>query len=65
MPPTTTGEYKEGEVDVEVVMEVEKLLPGGDGFVFRETEPIEIAAYVLVPGIFPTFRPHIFFLPSG
>jgi effector-binding domain-containing protein len=43
-------------------MEVEELLPGGDGFSFRETEPIELAAYVLVPGDYSNIAPAYTFL---
>ena len=42
--------YKEGPVDVEVVVGVEKLLIDADGFTFKETEPIDQAASILVPG---------------
>lgn len=42
--------YTEGPVDVEVVMEVQKLLPDADGFTFKESDPIEKAASILVPG---------------
>jgi DNA-binding transcriptional MerR regulator len=42
--------YTEGPVDVEVVMEIQKLLTDADGFTFKESEPIEKAASILVPG---------------
>ncbi|OOM75366.1 multidrug-efflux transporter 1 regulator [Clostridium puniceum] len=42
--------YIEGPVDVEVVMGVEKLLDDADSFTFKESEPIEKAASILVPG---------------
>lgn len=42
--------YKEGEVDVEVVMGIDKLLKDENGFVFKETEAVEQAASILVPG---------------
>lgn len=42
--------YKEGEVDVEVVMGVEKLMENEDGFIFKETEALEEVASILVPG---------------
>lgn len=43
---------KEGQVDVEVVMSVDKLLQDEKGFVFKETEAVEQAACVLVPGAY-------------
>ena len=42
--------YKEGEVDVEVVMGVDKLMRDENGFIFKETEAVEQAASILVPG---------------
>ena len=42
--------YIEGPVDVEVVMGVENLLANTDGFIFKESETIEKAASILVPG---------------
>lgn len=42
--------YKEGPVDVEVVMSVDKLSADVDGFTFKEAEPIKQAACILVPG---------------
>lgn len=42
--------YKEGEVDVEVVMGVDKLMEDENGFIFKETEAVEQAASILVPG---------------
>lgn len=42
--------YKEGEVDVEVVMGVYQLMKDENGFMFKETEAIEQAASILVPG---------------
>jgi DNA-binding transcriptional MerR regulator len=55
-------EYKEGDVDVEVVMEVDKLLDNERGFVYKKTEPIEQAAYVLVPGDYSNIGPAFNFL---
>ncbi|MCK5129747.1 MAG: MerR family transcriptional regulator [Clostridiales bacterium] len=54
--------YKEGEVDVEVVMEVKELLQNEEGFVFKQTEPIIQAAYVLVPGDFSNIASAFVFL---
>lgn len=42
--------YKEGEVDVEIVMGVDELMKDGDGFIFKETEAVEEAVSILVPG---------------
>lgn len=42
--------YKEGEVDVEVLIGVDRIMKDQDGFIFKETEPIEKAASILVPG---------------
>ncbi|QAA32406.1 MerR family transcriptional regulator [Clostridium manihotivorum] len=42
--------YKEGQVDVEVVMGVYSLMKDDSGFVFKETEAVEQAASILVPG---------------
>lgn len=43
-------EYKEGEVDVEVLMEVKELSNDEGEFKFKETENVEKAACILVPG---------------
>lgn len=42
--------HKESEVDVEVIMGVDKLLEDENGFVFKETDAVEQAASILVPG---------------
>lgn len=42
--------YVEGEVDVEIVMGVDKLLENEDKFVFKETEAVEKAVSILVSG---------------
>lgn len=42
--------HNEGEVDVEVVMGVDKLMQNEDGFIFKKTEAVEQAASILVPG---------------
>jgi DNA-binding transcriptional MerR regulator len=44
--------FKEGQVDVEVVMEVDQLMQNENGFVFKETEAEEQAASILVPGAY-------------
>lgn len=41
---------RDGEVDVEVAMGVDNLMRDENGFVFKETEPVEQAASILVPG---------------
>lgn len=43
-------EYKEGDVDVEVLMEVKTLLSDEGEYKFKETESVKKAACVLVPG---------------
>ncbi|MEX1376745.1 MAG: MerR family transcriptional regulator [Eubacteriales bacterium] len=43
-------EYKDKDVDVEVLMEVKELGKGDGEFVFKETESVEKAAFILVPG---------------
>ena len=43
-------EYQEGNVDVEVLMEVKKMGKDDGKITFRETERVEKAACVLVPG---------------
>ncbi|MBU3155767.1 MerR family transcriptional regulator [Clostridium estertheticum] len=42
--------YKEGEVDAEVVVGVDNLMKDEDGFTFKETEAVDQAAIILVPG---------------
>lgn len=54
--------YKEGPVDVEIVMGVDKLLNDADGFTFKKTEPIKQAASILVPGDFSNLAPAYNFL---
>lgn len=54
--------FKEGDVDVEVVMAVEELHENEDGFIFKETEPIEEAASILVPGDFSNIAPAFNFI---
>ncbi|MCX7772529.1 MAG: MerR family transcriptional regulator [Clostridia bacterium] len=44
------GEYREADVDVEVVMGVEKPVEAGDGFSYRETEAVPVMATIMVPG---------------
>ena len=43
-------EYKESDVDVEVVMEVIEMGNDDGAFVYKNTEPVELAASVLVAG---------------
>jgi len=43
-------EYKDADVDVEVLMEVINPVKSDGEFIFKETEKIEKAAYVMVPG---------------
>ena len=57
-------EYKEGEVDVEVLMEVDELRQDKDGFVYKETKPVKLAVYVLVPGDFSNIAPAYTFLAN-
>lgn len=54
--------YKEGDVDVEIVLEVKELLVDDDPFIYKETEPIEEAATILVPGDFSNIAPAFNFL---
>lgn len=54
--------FKEGEVDVEVLMEVNELLKDNEGFIFKETETIKQVAYILVPGDFSNIAPAYKFL---
>jgi len=54
--------YIEGPVDVEVVVGVEQLLVDADGFTYKETEPIEQAASILVPGEYSNVAPAFNFL---
>ncbi|WP_317134953.1 MerR family transcriptional regulator [Bacillus changyiensis] len=42
--------YKDGEVDVEVVMGVDQLMKDENEFIFKETEAVDQAASILVPG---------------
>lgn len=49
--------YKEGQVDVEVVMSVDKLCENEDGFIFKETEPLSMCASVLVIGDYSNITP--------
>lgn len=54
--------YIEGPVDVEVAVCIENLLVDADGFTFKETEPIEQVASILVPGDFSNIAPAYNFL---
>lgn len=55
-------DYKEGPVDVEVVMSVENLSTDTNGFTFKETESIEQAASIFVPGDYSNINPAYNFL---
>ena len=44
--------YKENAVDIEIIMEVKELQEDVNGLVFKETEPIEQAATLLVKGAY-------------
>jgi DNA-binding transcriptional MerR regulator len=50
-------DYKEGPVDVEVSVVVEKLLNDADGFTFKEAVPIDQVVSILVPGEFSNIAP--------
>lgn len=50
-------EYKEKDVDVEVAIGVEELLPGKDGITFRETEAVPSMASLMVVGPFENIAP--------
>lgn len=54
--------YKDGEVDVEVVMAVKELSKDKGEFVFKTTEEIEKVASVLVPGDYSNIAPAFAFL---
>jgi DNA-binding transcriptional MerR regulator len=58
------GEYKEKKVDVEVVMEVKELSGDRDGFLYKKTEPIDLAVYVLVPGDYQNISPAYAYLAN-
>ncbi len=55
-------EHKEADVDVEIVMEVNELLQSEEGFVYKSTEPVELAASVLVTGEYSNIAPAFAFL---
>lgn len=54
--------FKESDNDVEVIMVVDELLDDTDGFTFKNTEPIEQAVSILVPGEFSNIAPAFNFL---
>ena len=54
--------YIEGPVNVEVVVGVEQLFVDADGFTYKETEPIEQAASILVQGEYSNVAPAFNFL---
>lgn len=55
-------DYKEGEVDVEVVMGVDKLMENENEFIFKETEEVKQAVSILVPGDYSNLAPAYNFL---
>lgn len=57
-------DYKEGEVDVEVVMGVDKLMENENEFIFKGTEVVEQAVSILVPGNYSNLAPAYNFLGS-
>ena len=54
--------YKEGPVDVEVIMNVKELFTNEEGFEFKETEPLEQAASIFVPGDYSNLTPAYIYL---
>lgn len=50
-------EFREKDVDVEVVMSTDQLQKDRDGFTFRETEPVEQMASLMVAGPFEKIAP--------
>lgn len=54
--------YKEGEVQVEVVIGVKKLLKSEGDFIFKETEPVKKCASILVAGDYSNITPSYNFL---
>lgn len=54
--------YQEKDVDVEIVMSVEKLLENDEEFTYKETEPIEKVASVLVAGDYSNIAPAFNFI---
>lgn len=55
-------DYKEGKVDVEVLMGVDKLMENENEYIFKETEVVEQAASILVPGDYSNLAPAYNFL---
>lgn len=55
-------DHKEGEVDVEVVMGVDKLMENENEFIFKETEVVKQAVSILVPGDYSNLAPAYNFL---
>ena len=54
--------HKEGEVDVEIVMGVDKLMENENEFIFKETEVVKQAVSILVPGDYSNLAPAYNFL---
>ncbi len=55
-------EHKDHDVDVEVVLEVTEPFESGDGYTYKETEPVDQVAAVRVPGDFSNIAPAFRFL---
>lgn len=55
-------DYKEGKVDVEVLMGVDNLMENENEFKFKETEVVEQAVSILVPGDYSNLAPAYNFL---
>lgn len=49
--------YKESDVDVEVLMEVKKLGKSKDGYIYKETQPLDKVASILVTGDYSNISP--------
>lgn len=58
------GAFKNGDVDVEIVMTVNELENDVDNLRFKQTEPIEKAVCVLVAGDYSNIKPAFEFLAS-
>ena len=54
--------YKEGPVDVEVIMNVKEIFTNEEGFEFKETEALEQAASIFVPGDYSNLTPAYIYL---
>lgn len=58
------GMAKQGDVEVEIAMSVDKLGDDVDGLVFKETEHIDKAVCVLVPGDYSNINPAFEYLAN-